>query len=82
MAASIASLSISKRDQVAEEVLAKGTYFCSKLTDVAKSFDIPLSMTGPTSMPYPFIENDDNLFKIQEFCRLCAGEGLYFHPHP
>ena len=32
-------------------------------------------------MPYPFIENDDNLFKIQEFCRLCAGEGLYFHPH-
>ncbi|MDG1138859.1 MAG: aminotransferase class III-fold pyridoxal phosphate-dependent enzyme [Opitutales bacterium] len=81
MAAAITSLSISTREQVAEQVLAKGTYFCNKLTEVAKKFDIPLSMTGPASMPYPFIEDDHNLFKIQGFCRLCAGAGLYFHPH-
>jgi glutamate-1-semialdehyde 2,1-aminomutase len=81
MAAAISSLKISEREGVAKQVLSKGKYFCDQLESVAKKQNFPLLMTGPPSMPYPFVEGDFNLFKIQEFCRFCAEEGLYFHPH-
>ena len=81
MAAAITSLKISEREGVAKQVLSKGKYFCDQLESVARKQNFPLTMTGPSSMPYPFVEGDSNLFKIQEFCRLCAEEGLYFHPH-
>ena len=81
MTAASVSLSIAERDGVAGQVMNKGAYFCSKLTEIAQEHNIPLSMTGPASMPYPIIEQDENLFKIQQFCRFCAEEGLYFHPH-
>ena len=38
-------------------------------------------MTGPSSMPYPYFEEDSDLFLLQKFCRLAAQEGLFFHPH-
>ena len=81
MAAAQKSLQISQRDQVAQSVLKKGDYFCAGLLSCAKDLDLPFSMTGPSSMPYPWFEGDDNLFRIQKFCELAAGKGLYFHPH-
>ncbi len=81
MSAALTSLMISKRDSVAQSVLEKGAYFCQKLEDAARQENFPLTMTGPKSMPYPTIENDENLFKIQEFCRICSGKNLFFHPH-
>ena len=38
-------------------------------------------MTGPKSMPYPWFEGDENLFRIQKFCEFAAKRCLYFHPH-
>ena len=38
-------------------------------------------MTGVPSMPYPWIEGDENLYQIQGLCKFAAAEGLYFHPH-
>ena len=81
MTAAYTSLTISKRDCVAEQVMRKGEYFCSKLEKIAQENELPLAMTGPASMPYPWIEGDNNLFSIQKFSRFCAKEGLYFHPH-
>ncbi|MBT7406359.1 MAG: aminotransferase class III-fold pyridoxal phosphate-dependent enzyme [Opitutae bacterium] len=81
MAAAHKSLQISQRDQVAQSVLKKGDYFCSGLVACAQDLDLPFTMTGPSSMPYPWFEGDDNLFLIQKFCELAAGKGLYFHPH-
>ena len=81
MMAAIKSLEISKRDQVAKEVNEKGSFFCKKLENEAKRLNFPLKMTGPSSMPYPVVDDDPNLYKVQAFCRSCAREGLYFHPH-
>jgi glutamate-1-semialdehyde 2,1-aminomutase len=81
MAAAIASLKLSIESKVAQSVLIKGLDFSSRLERVAQEQKIPLRMTGPPSMPYPWIEGDNNLFELQKFCRFCADEGLYFHPH-
>ena len=36
-------------------------------------------MTVP-SMPYPWFSEDDDLYKIQQFCKLASNED-FFHPH-
>jgi glutamate-1-semialdehyde 2,1-aminomutase len=51
------------------------------MEELANKYDYPLKMTGPASMPYPWFDGDDDLFLLQNFCRLAAGEGLFFHPH-
>ena len=66
MAAAHKSLQISQRDQVAQSVLKKGDYFCSGLVACAQDLDLPFTMTGPSSMPYPWFEGDYNLF-LQQF---------------
>ena len=38
-------------------------------------------MTGPPAMPFPWFEEDENLYLLQRFCGLCAEEGVFFHPH-
>lgn len=81
MAAALKSLELSKREKVADAVLQKGTLFCDGLERVADEHGLDFRMTGPPSMPYPWFEGDENLFKIQMFCQLCAEDGVYFHPH-
>jgi glutamate-1-semialdehyde 2,1-aminomutase len=81
MAAALKSLEISSNQRVAESVLTKGDYFCQGLHDRAKKYGLPLCMTGPSSMPYPWFEGDENLFLIQKFCEFAAKRCLYFHPH-
>ncbi len=81
MTAALKSLELSEREGVAEKVLAKGKELTEGLERVAEKFEKNLKMTGPPSMPYPWIEGDENLFEIQKFCQFCAEEGIYFHPH-
>ena len=81
MSAALKSIEISFKDKVAESILAKGEYFCSGICTRAKKYNLPLIMTGPCSMPYPWFEGDENLFRIQKFCKIAAHKGLYFHPH-
>ena len=81
MAAALACLKISNEKKVANSVLKKGKDFCKKLEELAGKFDIPLKMTGVPSMPYPWIDGDENLFQIQKLCKTAAKFGLYFHPH-
>ena len=81
MAAANKSFEISQTHNVADQVLGIGSYFSSELEKLCAARGIPLKMTGPASMPYPFISGDESLFKIQKLCQYCASEGLYFHPH-
>ncbi|MEC8790852.1 MAG: hypothetical protein VXX29_06445, partial [Verrucomicrobiota bacterium] len=81
MTAALVSLRILKRDDVASEVSNKGALFAKGMENLAKEYDYSLRMTGPTSMPYPWFDGDDDLFLLQRFCRMAAGEGLFFHPH-
>ena len=81
MAAALASFKLSQENQIASKVLNIGEMFVRRLEKLTNSYGVELKMTGPPSMPYPFIEGDTNLFKIQKFCQFCSEEGLYFHPH-
>ena len=38
-------------------------------------------MTGPPAMPFPWFEEDENLYLLQEFCSHCCKQGVFFHPH-
>ena len=79
--AAFASLEVSIRDSVAQNVLNKGRDICSGIEKIAAKNGFSLSMTGPSSMPYPYFDEDSDLFLLQKFCRLAAQEGLFFHPH-
>ncbi len=81
MAAALASLDLSYKGGVAEQVMHLGDYFVSELEKVCQAGNLELKMSGPPSMPYPYIVGDDHLFQIQDFCKACALQGLYFHPH-
>ena len=81
MAAANTSFELSQINGVASYIQKMGNFFSSKLEILTANYGVPLKMTGPPSMPYPFIEDDSNLYKIQKFCQSCAEEGLYFHPH-
>ncbi len=81
ISAAIASLELSRRDAVAQSVTEKGMFFCSRLEDLARKAGIALKMTGPPSMPYPWIEEDHDLYQVQSLCKRAARNGLYFHPY-
>ena len=81
MAVALKCLQIAEDEKVAEAVLKKGEYFCQGIQQSALKHGLPLTMTGPTSMPYPWFEGDVNLFRIQKFCEFAAKRKLYFHPH-
>ena len=81
MAAAIASLQLCKDNQAASSVMSKGKLFCDQLESISHKFGVPLKMTGLPSMPYPWIEGDEDLYQIQSLCKLAAKHGLYFHPH-
>ncbi len=81
MAAALASIKLSIKEKTAQSVLKKGKQFCEHIESIANKFGIPLKMTGVPSMPYPWIEGDDNLYQIQSFCKIATTYGLYFHPH-
>lgn len=81
MAAALACLKLVRDQQTAGSVLQKGRLFCARLESIAQSHGVPLKMTGVVSMPYPWIEGDDDLYQIQAFCKIAAAYGLYFHPH-
>jgi glutamate-1-semialdehyde 2,1-aminomutase len=81
MAAAIASLQLCKDNKTASSVMSKGKLFCDQIESIGYKFGVPLKMTGLPSMPYPWIEGDDDLYQIQSLCKLAAKQGLYFHPH-
>ena len=37
-------------------------------------------MTGITSMPYPWIDGDDNLYQIQELCKVASYYDVFSSP--
>lgn len=81
MRAALTSISIAERDGVVNSVCRKGKYLCDSIEAVAKKYGYNFKMTGPPSMPYPWFFEDDDLYKIQEFCKIASNKGLFFHPH-
>ena len=60
--------------------MQKENCFVTKLEMVARKVGVPLKMTGVSSMPYPWIDGDDNLYQIQELCKISSYYGYIFIP--
>ncbi|MFP6900238.1 MAG: aminotransferase class III, partial [Opitutales bacterium] len=81
MAAALKCLQVAKEKQVVESLDAMGRRLGEGLVRRAREHGFSLVMTGPPAMPFPSFEEDENLYLLQNFCRLCAEEGVFFHPH-
>lgn len=81
MAAAIQCLKIVQRDKVPDIVEKLGSQLKAGLETTALKHGFELKITGPVSMPYLRFKDEDNLYKIQEFCKICISEGAFFHPH-
>ena len=81
MAAALKCLEVGAERKVVERVEALGKRLAEGLVGKAEKHGLKFAMTGPPSMPYPWFDGDDNLYLLQEFCSLCAQDGVFFHPH-
>ena len=81
MAAALACLRVGKEEKVVEQLDALGRRLGEGLEAAAGEHGVALAMTGPPAMPFPWFEEDENLYLLQRFCGLCAEEGVFFHPH-
>ena len=81
MAAALKCLQVAKERKVVDEMETLGRRLGDGLAAKAREFELSLVMTGPPSMPFPWFEDDENLYMLQRFCGLCAEEGVFFHPH-
>ena len=69
-----------QRTKTANSVLCKGNIFCEQLESIAQQFGIPLKMTGVQSMPYPWIEGDDDHYQNPVIVQNCRFLWALFSP--
>lgn len=81
MRAALTSLNLCEVNGVSSSVSEKGFLFCKGMEELSSQYNYNLKMTGPSSMPYPWFEGDENLYLIQKYCKLAANHGLFLHPH-
>ena len=62
---------------MADQVLGIGSYFSSELEKLCAA-RIPLKMTGPASMPYPFISGDESLLRSKSFVNIVRQKDFIF----
>ena len=81
MAAALKCLQLAKEKNLVENLDGLGRRLADGLLSHAKKQGHSFVLTGPPVMPFPWFEEDDNLYLLQRFCGLCAEEGVFFHPH-
>ena len=62
-------------------VFPKKDFYSKGMEELSSQYNYNLKMTGPSSMPYPWFEGDENLYLIQKYCKLAANHGLFFIHH-
>ena len=81
MAAALKCLQLAKEKNLVENLDGLGRRLADGLLSHAKKQGHSFVLTGPPVMPFPWFEEDDDLYLLQRFCGLCAEEGVFFHPH-
>ena len=78
MTAALKSISISERDAVVDKVRVKGEFFCDEMEESAKEYGFDFKMTGSSFYAISMVFEDEDLYKIQQFCKLASNKGLFF----
>ena len=81
MAAALKCLEVAKKKNIVESLDTLGRRLAEGLVQRAREHGFSLALTGPPAMPFPCFEEDENLYLMQNFCGLCAENGVFFHPH-
>ncbi len=81
MAAAMKCLETASERKVVEKLENLGRRLAEGLEATSREHGFNLRMTGPPAMPFPWFEEDENLYLLQEFCSHCGEQGVFFHPH-
>ena len=81
MAAAMKCLDLARERNIVDKLDTLGGRLSKGLRDAGAKHGFSFSLTGPPAMPFPWFDGDDNLYLLQQFCELCALEGVFFHPH-
>ncbi len=81
MAAAKKCLEAAIQRKVVEKLGTLGRLLAEGLESAAREHGFGFRMTGPPAMPFPWFEEDENLYLLQEFCSRCCEQGVFFHPH-
>jgi glutamate-1-semialdehyde 2,1-aminomutase len=81
MAVAMKCLELARERNIVDKLDTLGGRLSTGLRDAGAKHGFSFSLTGPPAMPFPWFAGDDNLYLLQQFCELCALEGVFFHPH-
>lgn len=81
LTAALHTLERIEGESIPEHLETLGGLLAEGLSAAAREHGLVFSLTGPKAAPYPFFEDDPDLFLIQSFCAAALAEGLFFHPH-
>ena len=80
MAASLKTLSIIEERDVVEHISSLGEQLRSGVGQIANSFGVEISQSGPVQMPLILFKDDKDFLKGSKFVQYLLSKGVYFHP--
>jgi glutamate-1-semialdehyde 2,1-aminomutase len=80
MAASLKTLSIIEERDVVEHISSLGEKLRSGVDQIANSFGVEISQSGPVQMPLILFKDDKDFLKGSKFVQYLLSKGIYFHP--
>ena len=80
MAASLKTLSIIEEIDVVEHISSLGEKLRSGVGQIATSFGVEISQSGPVQMPLILFKDDKDFLKGSKFVQYLLKKGIYFHP--
>jgi glutamate-1-semialdehyde 2,1-aminomutase len=81
MAAALATLAITERDNIPEKLAATGRRFVDGFLALGAKHGIPLAASGPPAMPYVRVADDPSFLRTQNLCAAAVAQGVFIHPH-
>jgi len=81
MAVALVCLDEMERMNVAGVVKELGEALTRGLRELSEAHGLKVSITGPAALPFMKFANETNFLRSQLFCGVCAGRGVFFHPH-
>ncbi len=80
MAASLATLTVIRRDDAVGTMERLGTKLREGFASLSQAEGLSLRQTGPASMPMVLFDDDPEFRRANAFCSEALRHGAYFHP--
>lgn len=81
LAASLATIDEMVATDALEHIFRMGEKLKEGMLDQAKSLELEISYTGPVTMPFMIIKDEQDFKNNKIFCARAYQEGVFFHPY-